>query len=469
MPAKFDRCVRKVKASGKVDNPYAICNASLNKGKMKEMKTLDMMKYKIVESLTSRVEEGFAMELGRGLGGAKRIISRGITKTGAAMGRAFTNRMSQPGPEGMKKTLSAARALGKEAGKGMVSGGKKLFSGALKTGRALYRSAKDSMAARNQKSAQGLKFDNPNPQNFSFGRNEDELTQDFRNRRRAFRVLTKPQNLPKVSTTGEIEGDDEEQNIPQNKTSSASTTAAPSKTSAYANIKSVPSPYGSDAEPPGPRQKAINPVTGRQQAKRIKDYLKDIEIEKDREELMGSKAQDSTELFGQKIVERFKKLTDKQKRLDKNKNKKLDGEDFEMLRAGMTEMKVNPMIDRKEVRRMKAAGVSKGARREFTADDVARKTNDAKIKASMGPNNPKNTFKPNPKRNEKYIKSGKKSKPEAPMTKAQIDRSGTEGKSAAGRPGRTKAEVLDQKLAKIDRTSKAFMANLAKNPKNSQK
>lgn len=28
-PAKFDRCVKQVKAKGGVDNPYAVCNASL--------------------------------------------------------------------------------------------------------------------------------------------------------------------------------------------------------------------------------------------------------------------------------------------------------------------------------------------------------------------------------------------------------------------------------------------------------
>jgi hypothetical protein len=31
-PAKFDRCVRKVKAKGGVDNPYAVCNASMKHG-----------------------------------------------------------------------------------------------------------------------------------------------------------------------------------------------------------------------------------------------------------------------------------------------------------------------------------------------------------------------------------------------------------------------------------------------------
>lgn len=175
------------------------------------------------------------------------------------------------------------------------------------------------------------------------------------------------------------------------------------------------------------------------EAKRKEDEEKDT----DNDNLIGSRATDSIELFGQKIVEG-------------------------VLRR-VNEMKVNPMIDRKEVRRMKAAGVSKKARREFTADDVARKESDKKIKASMGPNNPKNTFKPKPKLNNKYIERGKKGTAETPMTKAQIDRSGTEGKPAAGRPGQTKAGVLKAKLAKIDRTSTAFMANLAKNPKNSEK
>ena len=31
MPAKLDRCVADVKAKGGVDNPWAVCNASLNK------------------------------------------------------------------------------------------------------------------------------------------------------------------------------------------------------------------------------------------------------------------------------------------------------------------------------------------------------------------------------------------------------------------------------------------------------
>lgn len=29
MPAAFDRCVKDVKAKGKVDNPYAVCRASM--------------------------------------------------------------------------------------------------------------------------------------------------------------------------------------------------------------------------------------------------------------------------------------------------------------------------------------------------------------------------------------------------------------------------------------------------------
>ena len=29
MPAKLDKCVADVKAKGKVDNPWAVCNASL--------------------------------------------------------------------------------------------------------------------------------------------------------------------------------------------------------------------------------------------------------------------------------------------------------------------------------------------------------------------------------------------------------------------------------------------------------
>jgi hypothetical protein len=37
MPAKFERCVKDVKAkAGKAKNPYAICNASMKRGKKKK-------------------------------------------------------------------------------------------------------------------------------------------------------------------------------------------------------------------------------------------------------------------------------------------------------------------------------------------------------------------------------------------------------------------------------------------------
>lgn len=193
--------------------------------------------------------------------------------------------------------------------------------------------------------------------------------------------------------------------------------------------------------------------------------------------LKGKKMKETknVELFKNKIIESFanmiNELIGNQFKIDMNKNGKLDKGDFKKLRRKkkVSEMKVNKNIDRKEVRRMKAAGVSKEARREFTADDVARKTKDAEIKASMGPNNPKNTFKPKPKLNDKYIKRGRKGTAETPMSTEKINQSGVGGKPAAGRPGRTKADVLNTKLAKIDATSVDFMNKLAKNPKNSQK
>ncbi len=36
MPAKFDRCVRKVKAKDDARNPYAVCRAALSKKKKKK-------------------------------------------------------------------------------------------------------------------------------------------------------------------------------------------------------------------------------------------------------------------------------------------------------------------------------------------------------------------------------------------------------------------------------------------------
>lgn len=33
MPAKYDRCVKHVKAKGKVDNPFAVCRAKMGTDK----------------------------------------------------------------------------------------------------------------------------------------------------------------------------------------------------------------------------------------------------------------------------------------------------------------------------------------------------------------------------------------------------------------------------------------------------
>ena len=38
MPAKLDRCVRKVRARGGVKNPYAVCSASVGKKRGKRKK-----------------------------------------------------------------------------------------------------------------------------------------------------------------------------------------------------------------------------------------------------------------------------------------------------------------------------------------------------------------------------------------------------------------------------------------------
>jgi hypothetical protein len=36
MPAKYDRCVRKVRKKGKVKNPYAVCNKKKPKKRSKK-------------------------------------------------------------------------------------------------------------------------------------------------------------------------------------------------------------------------------------------------------------------------------------------------------------------------------------------------------------------------------------------------------------------------------------------------
>jgi len=101
---------------------------------MKESQMLNIMKDKIVESLKIRVEEGFARELGRGLGGAYRIVKGGIGKTTGAMARA--------GQEGLESGgwRKAFGGMAKEGLKGLVSGGRKLATGAAKTGIRLLKS-----------------------------------------------------------------------------------------------------------------------------------------------------------------------------------------------------------------------------------------------------------------------------------------------------------------------------------------
>ena len=42
MPAKLDRCVADVKAKGDVDNPYAVCNASIGKETKEHHNPLDI-------------------------------------------------------------------------------------------------------------------------------------------------------------------------------------------------------------------------------------------------------------------------------------------------------------------------------------------------------------------------------------------------------------------------------------------
>lgn len=42
MPAKLDRCVADVKAKGKADNPWAVCNASIGKETKEDHNSMDI-------------------------------------------------------------------------------------------------------------------------------------------------------------------------------------------------------------------------------------------------------------------------------------------------------------------------------------------------------------------------------------------------------------------------------------------
>lgn len=186
---------------------------------------------------------------------------------------------------------------------------------------------------------------------------------------------------------------------------------------------------------------------------------------------------ESMNLIGQMLSEGIKKLIGKQKKLDVNKSGSIDTEDLKILRAGKKKVAESSLVELKKetyqsYAKKAAAQVDSGKtpeKKELKRIKGIGKAETKAIKASMGPNNRKNTFKPKPKLNQNYIKAGKKGPSETPMSTEKINQSGVGGKPAAGRPGQTKADVLDKKLAKIDATSKAFMGKLAKNPKNSQK
>lgn len=247
----------------------------------------------------------------------------------------------------------------------------------------------------------------------------------------------------------------------------------------FERAKQAAANYKKPAATPAPAAEETpsknNPVTGKPKAFRRTEFVKRSGYST--APLKGGGYGESVHLIGQILSEGMKKLIGKQKKLDVNKSGSLDSQDFKMLRAGkkkvaessLTELskdtlqsyakKAASQVDsgktpeKKEIKRIKGIGKAE--------TKVAR--------ASMGPNNPKNTFKPKPKLNQNYIKAGKKGSSETPMSTEKINQSGVGGKPAAGRPGQTKADVLNKKLAKIDATSKAFMGKLAKNPKNSQK
>jgi hypothetical protein len=88
-------------------------------------------------ALRDRIEEGIMRTLGRGIGGAGRIIGSGISKTFGAAARAGQEELAKDPTNSIRGSLKAAGAFGKEIGGGMMSGARKLIRGAVKTGVAL--------------------------------------------------------------------------------------------------------------------------------------------------------------------------------------------------------------------------------------------------------------------------------------------------------------------------------------------
>jgi len=150
----------------------------------------------------------------------------------------------------------------------------------------------------------------------------------------------------------------------------------------------------------------------------------------------------------------------------------------EAIQYRLDELKINKDINRAEVKRMKTAGVSKGARREFTKDDVSRAEKDKEIKTAQrgttkGPSNRERGYErgtTSPKAGiAKANAEGKAQTP--PLSKDQINKMGVGGKKNAA--GQSKEKNLNRKLRKISANTGKLLGSLAdkeggsgRNPKN---
>ena len=68
MPEKLDRCVNKVKSKGNVDNPWAVCNASLGKGVQEKVNDNRQVPY-FNPPITNRKVEPQIDKTRKGIGG----------------------------------------------------------------------------------------------------------------------------------------------------------------------------------------------------------------------------------------------------------------------------------------------------------------------------------------------------------------------------------------------------------------
>lgn len=129
----------------------------------------------------------------------------------------------------------------------------------------------------------------------------------------------------------------------------------------------------------------------------------------------------------------------------------------EAIKFKLEEAKVSVGLDPDTVARMKSAGVEQKkpkapnpVKSKRTSRQEALGNSKQGIYTKADATKPATSIK-KPGGNKKYIEKGKKGPSNPPTPISKINQMGVGGKPAAGRPGQTKQDVLDNKVKKIEK------------------